>query len=360
MPAIHQFVAGFSRGDAISNEARVMQAIFRSWGCESTIYCEARRILPELRREAVDIQACLDAPPGPDDVVLLHLSIGSPLNEIFTRLSCRRAILYHNVTPSSYFRVVNPQTAAMLARGTEQVGALAGCAGVNLADSRYNADELTALGYSDVRVLPLVLDLDRLTATCDRGIVKRYRDGRTNILFVGRCAPNKRIEDLLTAFAHYTGTVDPDARLIHVGSVAGVEPYYTVLLARCRELKLQQVHFAGSVKQPELNAYYACADVFLSMSEHEGFGIPLIESMVHEVPVLAYAAAAVPETLDGAGVLFREKNYPEIVEMIARLATRTPLRDAILSGQRERLQRYRSRDLQAELRRHLAPLLDGR
>ncbi len=355
--AIHQFVAGFSNGDAISNESRVLRGCFREWGFQSEIFCETKRILPELRQDAHDVSTCN---PGPSDVVLLHLSIGSPVNEAFRALPCRKTLLYHNVTPPEYFRAINPQTADSLARGRDQVKALAGVAEINLADSHFNAQELEAFGYTDVHVLPLVLDLDRLVGAPDRRVKRQFGDGRTNILFVGRCVANKCIEDLIGTIAVYTKTVDSNARLIQVGSYAGSEPYYAFLLARCRELGLDaEVHLAGSVPQAKLNAYYEVANVFLSMSAHEGFCIPLLEAMVHDLPVIAHGTAAVPETLDGAGVVFKEKNFELVAETIGRVVSDAALRNAIIAGQRERLDRYRGRDLESELRQHLEPFLSA-
>ena len=355
MRAIHQFVAGFANGDAISNEARVLAGVFRSWGCASEIYCEKKRTLPELRQQIRDVgDAC--ASIGTDDIVVLHLSIGSVVNDVFASLPCRKAIIYHNVTPPSWFSFVNRQTAVLLERGMEQVAALARAAPVCMADSGYNAKELEQLGYRDVRVLPLVLDFDRL-AGMDQRVLKCYRDGRCNILFVGRCAPNKRIEDLITAFFFYRRWVEPGARLIIAGSYAGAERYYHLLTTRARELGLTDVHFVGSVPQAALNAYYGSASLFLCMSEHEGFCIPLMESLYHSVPVMAYAAAAVPETLGGCGILFREKKYEMIAEMMGHVCRDMRLREALLKRQAERLQAYRARDLAGELRSHLAPLL---
>jgi len=355
--AIHQFVAGFSNGDAISNESLVLRDCFRSWGLESEIFCETKRILPELRKDAHDISTCS---PGQSDVVLLHLSIGSPVNEVFRALSCRKVILYHNVTPPKYYRAINPQTADSLARGRDQVKTLAGVADINLADSRFNAKELEAFGYTDVHVLPLVLDLDKTVRSPDRRVLRQFKDGKTNILFVGRCVANKCIEDLITTIAVYKQAIDRNVRLIQVGSYAGSEPYHAFLLARCRELGLNhEVHLAGSVPQAKLNAYYKLSDVFLSMSAHEGFCIPVLEAMVHDLPVIAHGAAAVPETLDGAGVIFEEKNFELVAETIGRVVSDAALRAAIVQGQRERLDRYRNRDLGAELRRHLDPFFSA-
>lgn len=355
MSAIHQFVAGYTRGDAISNEAVVLRRIFRSWGFDSEIFCESRRTLPELRQDARDLCA-YQASAESNDVVLLHLSIGSPANELFGSLSCRRAILYHNVTPPVYFEKVNRQVARALEAGMKQVRALAGAADVTLAVSRFNAGELEKMGYKNVGILPIILDFEQLSVRPDRKIMRSFDDGMVNVLFVGRCAPNKKIEDLLRAFWFFQRTVEPSSRLVIVGSTAGVERYYHVLRVLERELGLRNVHFTGALPQASVNACYASADLFLCMSEHEGFCIPLIESMVNDVPVMAYAAGAVPETLDGAGILFNEKRFDMVAEMIGRVVRDGALRQGVIEQQRARLARYKSMKIETELRLALEPL----
>ena len=356
MKAIHQFVAGYSRGDAISNEAVVLRDVFRSWGHPSEIYSETKRILPELRKEARDLhQAAQEL--APDDVAILHLSIGSLANDIFADLRCKKVILYHNITPSDYLRGVQEEVAAMLARGREQAQRLAGAADLHWADSAYNAAELEEWGASDVEVLPLVLDFSTLRQAADRRQLKEFQDGKINVLFVGRCVPNKRIEDILYAFYYFQRYVEPDSRLILAGSYSGMESYQAYQITRIQDLEIRDVVFPGSIPQTWLNACYRAADVFLCMSEHEGFCIPVLESMVLDVPVLAYAAAAVPDTMDGAGVLFHRKRFDYVAEMMGRLIRDTTLREAVLAGQRKRIERYEARDLKAELREKLAPLL---
>jgi L-malate glycosyltransferase len=356
MRNIHQFVAGYSHHDAISNETRVLRGLFESWGAESRVYSEPRRILPELRGEARDA-ALAAAEVGPEDIAFLHLSIGSDVNDLFPLLPCRKVILYHNITPPDYFHGLQEQIAANLARGREQMKRLAGVADVVMADSDYNAAELRDLGYGEVAVLPLVLDLKSLRGKPHRRILRQLDDGLVNILFVGRCVPNKRIEDCLNAFYFFQKTVCSNARFIHVGSYAGTEQYHALLLTRLRDLGLEHVDLVGSVRQNELNAYYDAADVFLCMSEHEGFCIPVMEAMVHRVPVLAYAAAAVPETMAGAGVLVREKSFDRIAEMMGRLAEPGPLRDAVIAAQDRRIAAYERRDLATELKALLSSLL---
>jgi len=356
MPAIHQLVAGFARGDAISNEALVLRSIFQKWGYESRIYCEQKRILPELRKEALDVY---DFPfPGePDDVAILHLSVGSPLNPMLPDMKCKKVILYHNVTPGHYFKNIQQQTARVLEKGREQTKALAGVADVVLADSEFNARELRDIGFGEVGILPLVLNFDSFCGEPDRKVIKTLDDGLCNILFVGRCAPNKKIEDLLVAFSMFQRHVEPNSRLIHVGSYAGLERYYFLLSGMARELKLRNTRMTGNVPQSHLNAYFQKADLFLCMSEHEGFCIPLIEAMANDIPVMAYSAAAVPETLGGAGVTFTDKNFPIIAEMMGHLTKDANLRQSVITKQRNRVESYKALDLESDLKRHLAPLL---
>ncbi|MDD4873257.1 MAG: glycosyltransferase [Kiritimatiellae bacterium] len=355
MTAIHQLVAGFANGDAISNEAVVMRKIFRSWGFPSDIFCERKRVLPELRSETRDLNECFSA-FKPEDIALLHLSIGSDVNDLFLKLVSRKAILYHNVTPSHYFDLINRQTAFTLDKGRRQVAAMSNAAQINIADSKFNAAELTKLGYKNVQVLPLILDLQKLNDRPDGKTLRAYDGATKNILFVGRCAPNKKIEDIIKAFYYFHKFVEPDSRLIQVGSYAGTERYHNLLLTQIRDLELSDVRFTSSIPQSQLNAFYKCAHLFLSMSEHEGFCIPIIESMIHDVPVLAYSAAAVPETMDGAGVLFHKKQYEDIAEMMGQIINNSSLREAIISRQRERLARYAKRDLASEFRLMLDPL----
>lgn len=356
-PSIHQLVAGYQRGDAISNTAVLMQRIFRDWGHSSAIYCGRGRTSPELRSEVRDVEA-LAASCRPDDIALLHLSIGCRANLLFPSLPCRKAILYHNITPEKYFRHLNPAMAECLAEGRRQAAALAGVAELNLADSAFNARELEAMGFPATGVLPLMVDLRGMHREVSPAFRARFDDGAVNLLFVGRVVPNKRHDDLLRVFDAFQHTVEPRSRLLIVGSYHGAEVYHTLLLGAVHALELKQVVFTGAVSQAELNACYRCASVFLCMSEHEGFCAPLLEAMHHDLPVLAIDAAAVPETLGGAGILFHDRNPALIAETLGRAVRDAAFREAVLARQRQRLSAYLGRDFAAELRSALAPLLD--
>lgn len=357
MRTIHQITAGFRRGDAISNAALLMRGVFRSWGCRSDILSRAKSIAPDMRREARDIQDAL-AELGPDDVAILHLSIGNPLNLVFRDLRCRKAIIYHNVTPSRYFKLLDPRMAENLDLGRSHLSMLADVADLNVAVSAFNAGEMREAGYKDVKVLPLPIDISSfMRGGIDSHITRLLGGGVRNLLFVGRCVPNKKIEDFLTVGYHLTRAF-PQTRIVHVGSRGGADAYYGIVKAHGTALGLRNYIDLKDVTQNELNSCYACADAFLCVSEHEGFCAPLVEAMLHRVPVFALAASAVPETLGGAGVLFEPPLDPPLVaEMIAEVFRDNALREAILKRQDERIAAFRNRDLDGEMRALFAPLM---
>lgn len=348
--AIHQISAGYTYSDAISNEARKMRTMFRSWGYESGIFSETRSVLPELRNECRDIST-LPAIVQPDDIVLLHFSIGTPANDLFASLKCQKVLRYHNITPHHFFTPINAATAAHLKKGRQQIHSLAGSAAVNIAVSTYNARELSESGYSNIHILPIMLDRSTLDTPPDPGTLKALTNIGTKILFVGRFAPNKRIEDLVKQFYYYNRFCNSDSTLIHVGSFAGTERYFFLIKAMVKDLGLtEKVKFLGSIPQAGLNACYKSSDMFLSMSEHEGFCIPLIEAMYHSLPVTAFASSAVPDTMDGAGILFPKKDYPLVAETMNRILTSDPIRQAVIAEQHNRIERYFDRDLEQELK----------
>lgn len=350
--AIYQLVAGFRRGDAISNEALLMRFLFRQWGFSSEIVCSPARTAPEQRPEVIDFPALRDR-VRPEDTAILHLSIGCEANAVFASLPCRKVILYHNITPARFFERIDPVAAAALTEGRRQARALAGVADINLAVSAFNARELAGMGYRDPGVLPLMIDLDHVHGEADGAYAARYADGAVNILFVGRVAPNKRHDDLIRVFHDFQHYVEPRSRLVMAGSYDGLEAYRTLLLGQANTLELKRVVFTGTLSQAQLNACYRTASVFLCMSEHEGFCAPLLEAMHHDIPVVAVADAAVPETLGGAGVLFRCRDYALIAETLGRLVRDAALRDAVLVRQRRRIAEYRARDFGEELRKAL-------
>lgn len=355
---IHQIVAGYRKYDAISDVANLLRGIVRSWGCGSEIYCNARSVAPESRGEVRDLDKLPDEVSS-GDIVVLHLSIGCEANAVFSRLGCKKVILYHNITPPEFFEITNKATSAVLVEGRRQMKALAGVADLNAAVSAFNADELVAAGYNDVKVFPLPIDINRFApGAFDASDAPFERsDGDMNILFVGRFAPNKKIEDLVKVF-YFLSKIEPRARLFHIGAMVGMEAYSSIVTVYAEMLRLERVHFLDVVTQRALNAAYANADAFLCMSAHEGFCAPLVEAMLHKLPVFALAKAAIPETLGGAGVLFGSPpDYPLIAESIASVLRTPRLKAAVVRRQDQRIAEIFNRDISAEFSSLLKPLM---
>ena len=351
MPTLHQLSAGFRLGDAISNEAVAIRDLCAAHGLGSEIWVPAANAWEPDRHLTRDVEG-LPAAVRPDDVALLHLSIGSRCNEIFPSLPCRRAILYHNVTPAFYFERLDPEKARVLEEGRRQVAALRDAADVVWAVSAFNASELRALGFREPKVFPLVFDASLGRGEPDPDFLRTLSDPPlANLLFVGRLVPNKRHDRLLQIFAAFQRYVRRDSRLVIVGGSGGMEPYKFLLLATARDLGLRNVLFAEFVDDAKLRACYASASALVCASDHEGFCAPLVEAMAWHVPVFANAAGAVPETLDGAGTLFSPDDPPELVaEAIGRVLGDPALRAAVVRRQDERLARFLARDPWPDLR----------
>ena len=207
-------------------------------------------------------------------------------------------------------------------------------------------------------MLPICLDFDRYRAPASPVLRRMLDDGALNLLFVGRLAPNKRPEDLIRLASYWRRFLSQDVRLVLVGKLPRRGAYFDALQALAYEegFTASEVMFLGHVAHDELVACYQAARVFVSMSEHEGFGVPLVESMLMRVPVLAYAAAAVPHTLGGAGVQFTEKRLPEVAELAHALATDETLRAAVLAGQDKRLEAFAPERVLGSLRSYLEAL----
>ena len=344
---VDQLVPTFHRGDAIGDTAFQMRDFFRSQGFASGIYClECDEGLEAEAGPFVEFPA-----PGPDDVTILHFALPSPLTQGFARLKSRKILVYHNITPEGFFAPFNTEMARICRLGREELASLAPVVDLALADSEYNRRELPDLGYRKTGVLPLVIDFKKYARPMSSFVHGLYRDDRTNILFVGRVAPNKRIEDLIRTTFYFKKYISPLVRLIVVGKTSSLPTYYESLVLMADEFFLnpEEIVFTGHVSDEEMFALYRASDVFLSMSEHEGFCLPLIESMVFDLPIIAYNSTAVPFTLEEAGVLINAKSLDMVGELVDRAAHDIELRRRIIEGQRARLERFRKLDLRGFL-----------
>jgi glycosyltransferase involved in cell wall biosynthesis len=244
--------------------------------------------------------------------------------------------VYHNITPAEFFEPYRPEYVPALRQGREDLAKLAPLFPISCGDSTYNALELKERGFDSPTVVPIPVEARKWNFMPDATLMSELQDGRTNILFVGRLAPNKKQDDLVKAFNQYLN-FDPDARLILIGKAEEGDRYAEHLQDLIESLQLHDsVILPGSISDAELEAYYRTAHLFWSMSEHEGFCVPLIEAMWFDVPVLAFKSSAVPETMGHGGILFSDKDDLHQLAALAHvMITDRELRAKIIRAQRE-------------------------
>jgi glycosyltransferase involved in cell wall biosynthesis len=349
---INQWVPAAHRGDAIGDSARHVRDRLRRMGHTSELY--ALTIDDDLTG---DVRRYGEPGTWDGEVTILHFALSSPMTAAFAALPHGRVLQYHNVTPAHFFAPYDAALFRLATLARQELAALVGRVELALGDSEFNRQELDGLGFRPTGVMPIAVDIERITAAPRRpALEEMLGDGPTNFLFVGRIAPNKRLEDHLWLAEHYRRYVNLDGRFIFVGRHDAVPRYYATLRSFIARYNMprDRVLFTGPVPDEDLAAYYRTASVYVSLSEHEGFCAPLVEAMAADVPVLAYAAAAVPETLGGAGVQFAPKDLERAAELLGVLAFDEEVRAAIIARQRRRLGDFGD----AVIERHLRALVE--
>jgi glycosyltransferase involved in cell wall biosynthesis len=332
---IHQWVPAAHRGDAIGDSARRVMRLLRSMGHQSDLF--AMTIDDNLRGE---VRPFSDPAARQGDLTIFHFALVSPMTAAFAALPRGRVLQYHNVTPAHFFAPYDAGIFRLAALSRDDLRTLIGHTDVALGDSEYNRRELASMGFTNTGVFPIAIDTHRITHAGPRPAIERVLDdGLCNFLFVGRIAPNKKIDDHIRLAEFYKRYVDDQYRFIFVGRTDGVPRYYDTVRALIAEFQMpaDRFIFTGPVPDDDLAAYYRMATVYLSLSEHEGFCVPLLEAMAADVPVLAYASTAVPDTLGGAGVLFEPKDLEYAAELLGELAYDRQLRTRVIADQRRRL-----------------------
>ncbi len=351
----HQVLGALHPGDAVGREALAIRSHLRAAGYESDVF--AGFVDPRLGAEARPLREYA-AGDGRDAACVYHFSPGSPAGQVALQAQGALAVVYHNVTPARFFVGWSDESVRLAARADGELRELARRASLGLAKSAFSRRDLEAAGFAERSILPFVHDVGQpppRSAVFER----LYGDGRRHVLAVGRLAPNKRLDDVLRAFALLQRGPVPRSRLLVVGD-DGLHAYADALRDLARSLRLRDVVFCGRVDEDELRSAYALADVLVSLSEHEGYGVPLVEAMLAGVPVVGYDAGAVAETMAGAGVLLRDKSPEIVAAVVERLLGDESLRAAVLAAQERVAARVRATDYRALVLAALAPVLEGK
>ena len=355
---IIQLLPTLSFGDAIGNDTIALSGAIKDMGYDTAIYAEnIDKRLPSGIAKKISKLKNLKS----DDILIYHKSTGTDLTFKIEQYKCRRIMVYHNVTPPAFFRPYSAEATKLTENGYRGVKFLRDKVDYVLAVSEYNKNELIKMGYTcPIDVRPILIKFDDYKQTPDEAVIKKYSDGRTNLVFVGRIAPNKKQENLIRAFYCYRKR-DPEARLILVGSYTGMENYYERLQKYASALGLSDsVVFTGHIKFPEILAYYRTATAFVCMSEHEGFCVPLAEAMFFDVPIIAYDAAAISDTLGGCGVLLDDNSPDFAAAVIDRVVHDKELREYIIQGQRKRLEDFSYERIHSIFEHHLRWFIENK
>ena len=343
---IHQVLATLGYGDAIGHEVMGIQRVLRRAGFESDIFVQTAD--PRLEDQTRDYRELIQESQA-SNILIHHFSIGARASRITYALPDRQILVYHNITPPEFFVDVHEQLVEQCFKGRRELGIYPPRVDLALGDSEFNRQELEHLGFNPTGVLPVVPDFSHLDRLPNDLIARAFDDSWTNILFVGRMIPNKRIENVIRYFHAYQRHFNPRSRLLLVGSYGGFEKYLAMLHQLCARLGVTNVQFTGHVTDAELAAYYDVADLFLCASAHEGFCVPIVESFYKQIPVVAYAATAVPATMDGAGVLYSTDEPLEVAALVDAVLDDQELYERIVTSQDEALGRLRARDFAGTL-----------
>ena len=296
-----------------------------------------------------------------DDILIFNHCTVTDLCYKIPELGGKKVMIYHNITPPCFFEPYNRELAALVTRGYEQTKFLKDKIDYVISVSAYNLRDLREMGYKCKGVVrPILISFPDYERAPDSAVIEKYgSDGYVNIVFVGRVAPNKKHEDMIAAFAYYKKHINKKSRLILVGADGKVGNYQELLEKYVDALGVEDVIFTGHTSFASMLAYYKIADVYLSLSEHEGFCVPLVEAMYFDVPVVAYSSSAVPSTLGGSGVLLDDKSPVFVARVIDRLLSDKALKEHVIDTQRKRLQDFSYATVRQQLEKIIVGMVNG-
>lgn len=335
---IIQIVASLNFGDAVGNDVRAIARALNEAGYATGIFTLA--IHPKIKDEGVYLINMLPE-LNENDLIIYHYATADELADIIKEAPCKVVLRYHNITPPAFFHGYNEGAEKVTREGLDEIADLKDAIDYGMVVSDFNKKDLIDMGYQcPIAVAPILIPFKDYEQEPDKDVVTRYSDGKTNIVFVGRIVPNKKFEDVIACFAAYKEKYDPTARLFLVGNYQETDLYYQYLQDVIKKCGVEDVIFPGHIAFNAILAYYKIADLFLCMSEHEGFCVPLVEAMFFGTPIVAYASTAIPGTLGGSGVLVETKEPEVVAEKMHQVITDQAYREEIIEKQKRRLEDF--------------------
>ena len=334
---IHQVVNTLVKGDAIGNNVFAMNKVLRTYYSDTKIFaCNIGGNINDSTVNKISKLPELDA----DDIVIYHLCEACMINDLIPKLKCKKIAIYHNTTPAYFFKQFDTAFSLMQKKARKQIAKLSNTFDLCIAVSNFNKDDLMELGFdgSKIITMPIIIPTQEYITDLDK-ITKYYDDKYINILFVGRIVPNKKQEDIIRVFTYYQKYINKCSRLILVGSPF-TQDYLDLLKKYIKDLNVDNIEFKQSISFNDIKRIYKSANIFLCMSEHEGFCVPLVEAMLFNVPILAYDIEGVSETLGEGGALIDTKEPCVIANIINEIVCNKKFRNDILEYQQERVKYF--------------------
>lgn len=349
---IFQITPGLKRGDGVGNDVLAIHNYLKyEKNVEAKIFyfsCSGKF----NEKDASIISAMPETRES--DILIIHIAIFWNFLDKVKDIPGRKIFVYHNITPYEFFEPFDQNNTLACKKGVEQVKAIKDIPVYCLADSEFNKADLLSYGYKcPIDVLPIIIPFEDYNKEPDVETINRLNDGLTNILFVGRISPNKKQEDIINAFSYYQKNINSSSRLILLGGFEETDLYYKCLKEYTDELKVQNVEFTRHVPFEQVIATLKKADVFVCMSEHEGFCIPLLEAMHFEIPIVAYDSTAIKYTMGDGGILLDQKDPKIVAEAIDKIVNDKALREDIIEKQRERLKEMSYENITNKLWKYL-------
>jgi len=345
---IVQVINGYKKGDGVGNVVAAIDEFLKKNQYE-TLICDRRLEYGDVDSELF----------GKDTIVFYHLALLA--DPVVKHLKCRKVLVFHNITLPELLEGVDEKVRILASAGWYDTAKTAGCFDAAVTFSEYSKRCLVRLGWKEekVSVLPILVRFNHFSAEPSGEIIRKYQGDSVNILFTGRVYPNKKQEDVIAAFAVYKKLYQKNAKLFLVGSIGGGN-YYPSLISYAEKLGVaEDVVFPGHVAFTEYLAYYHIADLYLCMSAHEGFCIPLVEAMYFGVPIIAHASTAVPDTLAGCGVLLNSREPGAVAEVMNKVMLDPAYRQSVTAGQNVRLKQLLPETLERQYKEVLENIVDG-
>lgn len=332
-----QVVSSLNFGDAVGNDVIAIQRALEEAGITTAIYTNfIHKKLP------LDSAFYLDELPelNENDILIFHFANADTFCEKIKKIKCRKIIRYHNITPPYFFATYDLTSYNATNLGIKQIAAMKDSFDYGMVPSEFNRQDLIQMGYTcPIEVVPILIPFTDYEQVPDENVIKQYQDNWTNLVFVGRIAPNKKIEDIIACYREYK-KINPKSRLILVGNYSETDLYYRKLYELIEQDYIDDVIFTGHISFAAILAYYKVASLFLCMSEHEGFCVPLIEAMYFHVPIIAYSCTAIPYTMGDAGILLQSKEPSYVAEKINELISSKELQNRCIQNGIRMLENY--------------------